>query len=1469
MVADPFSLPSLQDAVAAVHSAKAGRITLPELKARLPERNDAYYEHRSDPWLAFEKTRTLPVPPEIFDGIKGLAPIARQALFPDIQRACITIDHQLYLWNYAEGQSAFEYHSLPDDQLILAVGVIPARQGVFIDQIKHLLVISTGSFPHVGRSLTLLGIEFIQKADGQSEVKLYETGMSANTNGVVLTEIHGTAAGRIFAAGSDNCLYELVYQASEGWFSNKCYLRNVTSPKFSNLLPTFIKAEKRLDRIAVDDARNLLYTLREGSLIEVFHLPSRDASRAPNKTGSVEGVTKQSGITHSQQDVGDIVWIGPAEHDPRTNVALIAVTTRGYRIFFDDFQGRTWAPFQVRMPPGLAAPLQPQQQPSQPGQQNALALSGTGQSQLQQQQQAATAAGRNVSSVLCAGDVFMLAFSFNAGLSQVCCITPAPSGSSTPGARVESASYIDLELVFSAPVMAETKPLGSAAAAAPFSECGELIRPTVAQFLRPPRSFLILDNNGLTEVVERRPIDMLKALLESGMSINSAIMMEFLNTFGPTESCATALAIAAGNSQVSLNRLSAGAFGGGGPKGAGRMLSEEVMSQASRIIFGQCGSWPAMTTPLNAPRTSRHEGLALYMACLLDRIWDRLLVPPAPPAAGAKPNAAASNAVTPYKSLVASSASTTATQLPLKKEDLEAALLDLAPLCEFMQRNGKLFSLGGPSSSRLVLGGAGGTEYDQERAIKSDQESVERIQALALRTVEAVNFVLFLMDHGLPPLINACSADAKKTISSLRFGQLLTAPEGKIVSKELVTALIEAKIGAQASIDAVADGLQSRCGSFCSADDVRQYKATECIRRAKETPSEQEKVDQLRHSERLLSRGAGQLSTDKLRAICDDYRRLDYPIGVVDLALRCAAEWDPNNVAIAYRADGCPAGADNEPRKAVYDRRKAAYAIVFETLKELDDRLDAAHNVQDTKARVQVLVDARDTVRGDAYARAEASDDPLFHEQFYAWLIERRLTDQLLQLRTPFLADYLQGMPAADHANDVGYVRTLRDLLWQLYVRNSEFFAAAQVLDALAHSKEFGLELRERIEYLALAVGNAKSVGPLHAGNHDVVTFLSQVEEDLEVAQVQAKILHSLQQLAADDADVERTESIEWLDDELLDLSTLYKNFAEPYGLLEEQLMIIASAEYQDVGLVAEVWTQILTREHEAARRAGQANAARAIATTVKDLFVRLGRKDNACPVDVVLDLLMRYAFEQDNDLRVENPVPASWRKRSKGDRNLATSPLESTSGSTVLSAAASSTTAGANNNSSNNNLELQQQQRQGKATATATAEAVPTGWASTTLLSTGSEPELILDILQGAMSTAPPPWNTNAGNAFLVAELAEFLHVWIQASLQQTRHFAPGSASMLGGLGGGGGGGIGGGGGGGAGMAAPLPVDRLWELVNSQIVKVGAAVANVDAGAALRGGAGGAVGGGGGEGKAKETIKRLRECMELLKVWF
>ena len=48
---------------------------------------------------------------------------------------------------------------------------------------------------------------------------------------------------RIFLAGDDGCLYEIGYQAEDGWFHRKCRKINHSSSLMSYLIPSFLTSK--------------------------------------------------------------------------------------------------------------------------------------------------------------------------------------------------------------------------------------------------------------------------------------------------------------------------------------------------------------------------------------------------------------------------------------------------------------------------------------------------------------------------------------------------------------------------------------------------------------------------------------------------------------------------------------------------------------------------------------------------------------------------------------------------------------------------------------------------------------------------------------------------------------------------------------------------------------------------------------------------------------------------------------------------------------------------------------------------------------------------------------------------------------------------------------------------------------------------------------------------------------------------
>src|ERR1700761_2925082 len=112
--------------------------------------------------------------------------------------------------------SEFDAYTEQKD-VITCVGLVKPKQGIFVDEIKYVLVICTTA------SVILLGLSLSSQA-GDTErrsLKLYATDMGVSNKSIGIHVVAGTSAGRIFLGGSDGPLYEMEYSSSESWFSPK------------------------------------------------------------------------------------------------------------------------------------------------------------------------------------------------------------------------------------------------------------------------------------------------------------------------------------------------------------------------------------------------------------------------------------------------------------------------------------------------------------------------------------------------------------------------------------------------------------------------------------------------------------------------------------------------------------------------------------------------------------------------------------------------------------------------------------------------------------------------------------------------------------------------------------------------------------------------------------------------------------------------------------------------------------------------------------------------------------------------------------------------------------------------------------------------------------------------------------------------------------------------------------------------
>lgn len=107
--------------------------------------------------------------------------------------------------------------------------------------IEFLLSVATPT------EVCLLGVSFERdvmrtgRHSYDAAIQVHDTGLAASTDGVSMLAVTGTRSGRIFAAGNDGNVFEVLYESREGWFTRRCRLRNLTAIPLVRLLPSFLR----------------------------------------------------------------------------------------------------------------------------------------------------------------------------------------------------------------------------------------------------------------------------------------------------------------------------------------------------------------------------------------------------------------------------------------------------------------------------------------------------------------------------------------------------------------------------------------------------------------------------------------------------------------------------------------------------------------------------------------------------------------------------------------------------------------------------------------------------------------------------------------------------------------------------------------------------------------------------------------------------------------------------------------------------------------------------------------------------------------------------------------------------------------------------------------------------------------------------------------------------------------------------
>lgn len=1131
------------------------------------------------------------IPDQIFEQYNRAQVSTSMGLFAELRYAWVTIDNALYMWDYSvNNPELLGFEEQPHS--ITAVQLAVPRPGVFLPNIKHVIVIATTS------DIMLLGLGADPNPGGSSALTLFQTGMSVSVKGLDITVIaNSVKTGRIFFGGrTENDIYELTYQQEDRWFSSRCSKVCHTSSRSKSLsisLSFSQSPQAFVEQIVVDDSRDLVYTLSSQSIIRVFHMkpdgsfPLLITKPASEIYANIGHIITQTDSLNPRIKIVSIAAI-PASEAARYH--LVATTETGYRIYLSATSSGYWSSNRVGAPISMQAqhvripPIT--QEPSQ-------GTASTG--GLVSQSSGAHAPLRSLTVTRLAQrfppGYFFCFVGKDANTPNDNLFISAPDAArlarppeaGQPARSAESAVWLSLgsraeDIGVSVPYGAPT--------AVPTGFGNDL----AVQFDKPIPEVAILTNTGIHVFRRRRLVDIFAALIRQGggpegfqNEVNNLI-----RNYGRTETLATALAVTCGQGvEVTQDAR------------AIRVNDPEVLEMARKTFIDYGGkasinqnsitdrSVPAIDAVRPSPR---HGAIALYLSRLLRSCWK-------------SPIAVESRLPTGYSILPA-----------VSTDKLKTVQEDLSALQRFFNTNKSFIKgLSGPDDLSRT------SSKDEEIALQGEHRALHSLVKFVSDTIEGISFVLVLFDERVAEIVPLLPEPSRPLFLQLTFEELFSTSKGQTLAKELVKAIVNRNIAKGSNVETVAEALRRKCGSFCSAEDVVIFKAQEQLKRAAEAGGNAEFArNLLNESLKLFEQVAHGLAMDYLESAVAQYSTLQFFAGAIQLVLRVAHEQDKGNEALSWMTDGKP---DSDSRKSKFEARNRCYDLVHTVLLAVDKSMEQNPSFVDGRPTLAA------TRRDEAYDVISRSKDEVFLTNLYDWYLSQGWYDRLLATDSTFIETYLQ-RKSTDNI-------TFADLLWKYFGQNSQFHDAARVQLQLANSS-FALTLDRRIEYLSRARANASAYST--GGNRkQKQKLLQEISELLDIANVQDEVLQRLK----DDPRMpneRRGEILDQVNGPILNVTELFNNYADNAGYYDICLMIYYIADHRDASQIKQTWQQLLQATHDDTTEKGEPQPFEAVAEQVRSLGGKLRLSEATFPVPTLLTILERYGFEHQR-----NVAPAHW----------------------------------------------------------------------------------------------------------------------------------------------------------------------------------------------------------------------------------
>jgi nuclear pore complex protein Nup155 len=850
-------------------------------------------------------------------------------IFPEIRRAWASVDNSLFLWRFdkRDGQCP-EYSG--EEQAICAVGLAKCRPGVFVEAIQYLLVLATPV------ELVLVGVCCTEGPDGRdpyAEISVQPLpDYTISSDGVTMTCVTCTNKGRIFMAGRDGHIYELLYTTGSGW--NKrcrkvCLTAGVGSMISRWVVPNVFKfgAVDPVVEMVVDNERQILYARTEEMKLQAY-------VSGPNGEGPLKKVAEERNLLN-QKDLSQgnrqsavagrsnkpsIVSISPLSMLESKWLHLVAALSDGRRMYlstsssgsgstisFSGFNNHRQTPNCLKVvstrpspPLGVGVGL------------GFGAASVAGRTQNDDLSMKIETAYYSVGTLVLSDSSppamsSLLVVSRDSSVHSQAGSSSGPSSRSSRALReVVSSLPIEGRMLFVADVL--PSPDTAATIQSLYSEleycgvevsgesyekaCGKLwARSDLStQHILPRRKIVVFTTMGMMELVFNRPVDILRRLLESNSP--RSLLEDFFTRFGVGEAAAMCLMLAARiiNFEDLISNIvadkAAEAFEDPRIVGMPQFDGSSGLSNTRTATGGfSMGQVVQEAEPIFS---GAHEGLCLCTSRLLFPLWELPVM-----------SKKTSSDTMSEDGVVICRLSTSAMHV------LESKIRSLEKFLRSRRNQrrglyGCVAGLGDVTGSILYGTGSelGATErnmvrnlfgaysnggesankrqrlpYSPAELAATEVRAMECIRQLLLRSAEALFLLQLLSQHHVARLVQELDANLKQALVQLTFHQLVCSEEGDQIATRLISAVMEYYTGSdgRGTVDDISPRLREGCPSYFKESDYKFYLAVERLERAALTSDAEEKENVAREAFSFLSKVPG--SAD-LQTVCKRFEDL-------------------------------------------------------------------------------------------------------------------------------------------------------------------------------------------------------------------------------------------------------------------------------------------------------------------------------------------------------------------------------------------------------------------------------------------------------------------------------------------------------------------------------------------------------------------------------------------------------------------